>query len=549
MPAKGKIRSNFSLGGEQAEADPLLEDAFYESAIYSSAASYEDPHCFLIGRTGSGKSAILQHIEDTRPGHVVRISPEDLSLPYILDLGVVRQLSDLGVHLDPLFIALWKHILLVELLKHRYHIDSPEVKRSVLSTLRDRIRRDASKKAALDYLDEFGESFWCETYERVREITSNFEKRIDLTTTGQGVLPGLVSGQVRLQGSAASATEVRSELADRYQRIVNETQLPRLHKMISVLDEEILDSPQLFTYVIIDDLDRDWVDDTLANDLIRCLFRATLDLQKVRHLKVVVALRTNIFEHLNFGARTGGQEEKFRALSYQVRWTSRELEELADQRARAAADRADLAGITRIRDLLPASTHQRGNPWTFILHRTLMRPRDVIAFVNECLRSAQGKSRLSWRDLQGSELEYSRNRLLALRDEWKPTFPGIDRVFEVFRSSVEELSPEECRKILDEAALLLADPSFAGVRWLTDLTELLWHPGTYGWDEIYQPLFKLLYDIGFLGVRGNGHAIHYSQSDAGYADSRTNLVGAQSFVIHPAFHRALDVRVLLGMSG
>lgn len=539
--ARKRIESDFNLGGEQAEADPLLETAFYESAIYSSIASRDNPHCFLIGRTGSGKSAILQHLEETATAHVVRINPEDLSLPYILDLGVVQQLATMGVHLDPLFIALWKHVLIVELIRHRYHVDTPEAKRNFFSTLRERVRRDSSKRAALDYLDEFAESFWCETDERVREITSNFERKIGLTTSGQAALPGL--GRFGLEGEASrtSRTELRSEQADRYQRIVNETQLPRLNKMISVLNDEILDSPQLFTYVIVDDLDRDWVDEQLANDLIRCLFRAALDLQRVKYLKIIVALRTNIFEHLNFGARSGGQEEKFRSLSSQVRWTSRELEELADERAKVAGAKYGFHGI---RDLLPPPSRQRGNPLNFLLDRTLMRPRDVIAFLNECLANASGKARLTWSDLQRSEPEYSKKRLLALRDEWKPTFPDIDKVFGLFRGCPRTMTRDELTLRLDEAVLLPTQHDFAGVRWMTDLSEPLWSgSGTQDWAESYQPLVKMLYDIGFLVLGTNSTTWHYANGDVGYADSHANLNAASEFMVHRTFWSALDVVV------
>ncbi len=106
--------------------------------------------------------------------------------------------------------------------------------------------------------------------------------------------------------------------------------------MIGVLNEEILDS-QHFTYVVVDDLDRDWIDERLVNDLIRCLFRTVLDLKRVQNLKVLVALRTNIFQELQFGRRGGGQEEKFRALVLQMRWTRHNLEELLDERVAIAA--------------------------------------------------------------------------------------------------------------------------------------------------------------------------------------------------------------------
>ncbi|CNL41460.1 Uncharacterised protein [Mycobacterium tuberculosis] len=44
---------------------------------------------------------------------MIRISPEDLSLPYITDLQVIRFMDSLNVKLDLFWIALWKHVLLV----------------------------------------------------------------------------------------------------------------------------------------------------------------------------------------------------------------------------------------------------------------------------------------------------------------------------------------------------------------------------------------------------------------------------------------------------
>src|SRR4051812_23538397 len=110
MATRRRIAAGFNLGGEQVEADTLMEEAFYASPIYNAIEARDDPRCFLIGRTGSGKSAILQRLEDSHADQVIRIDPEDLSLTYILDLGVVQQLASMGVHLDPLFIALWKHV-------------------------------------------------------------------------------------------------------------------------------------------------------------------------------------------------------------------------------------------------------------------------------------------------------------------------------------------------------------------------------------------------------------------------------------------------------
>lgn len=265
-----RFNSSFTLGGEQAEADPLLESGYYESGHFRAISARDDERCFLIGRTGGGKSAVLQHLYESSPEHTIRINPEDLSLPYIVDLGAIKYLAELGVHLDPLFIALWKHVLLVEIIKHRYQIDGPAAKQNFVSALRERIMRDPSKRAALDYLEDFDGRFWCETDVRVRDITKKFEEQIQAGTVIRVGCPP-ASAATGLEGATTHTEETRAQEVERFQRIVNETQLPRLNKMMSVLDEDILESAQHFTYVVIDDLDRDWVDDQVANDLIRCL--------------------------------------------------------------------------------------------------------------------------------------------------------------------------------------------------------------------------------------------------------------------------------------
>lgn len=529
------------LGSEMAENDPLLEQAFYESAVYASVESKTNPRRFIIGRTGSGKSAVLKHLEDSHPDHVVRISPENLSLPYLLDLDVIKALSALEVHLDPFFVALWKHVLIVEVIRHRYRVDSPQIKQNFLQSIAERVKRNPTKRQALEYLSEFGASFWCETDERVKEITEKFERDIEMETSGQIPIPGLALG-ARAAGSTSRGVEIRSDRKDRYQRIVNSTQLPRLNKMIEVLDEDILDSNQHFTYVVIDDLDRDWINERLANDLIRCLFRAVLDLQSARRLKVIVALRTNIFEYLNFGAISGGQEEKFRSLAFRMNWTEVELMELADERVRVSGEQWGFPSLKTLRDLLPNSG-RRGDPIDYVLSRTLRRPRDLIAFVNECLLRATS-GRLTWANLNSAEPSYSRNRLLALRDEWKPTFPGIERVFEQFRRVDTVLGRAQLTLILDQVALLLAEDEFAGVSWLTAFVQEIWNGSPQsGWVEKYQPLIRLLYEIGLIGLKRSvaANAV-FAYEEADLATFESSFPDDLLVVVHPAFRSALDIQ-------
>src|SRR5207302_628081 len=129
------------------------------------------------------------------------------------------------------------------------------------------------KRQALEYLNEFEDKFWQEADERVKDIITKFEEQVDSEAKATFGIPhvgSLAGGGANL---TASSTEIRTAQAERFQRIVNATQLARLNKMMEVLNDDILDSAQNYTYIVIDDLDRDWVDERIANDLIRCLFR------------------------------------------------------------------------------------------------------------------------------------------------------------------------------------------------------------------------------------------------------------------------------------
>lgn len=543
MAKKARLGTSFNIGGDQAEADPLLDEAFYTSAQYESILDRQDPRCFLVGRTGSGKSALLRRLSEEHAAKVIRIVPEDLSLPYITNLDVVQQLRDLDVDLQPFWKALWRHVLIVEVIRHRYKIDDPEVKSNVIQNLREKLSRNPGKKLALAYLEEFEGRFWAETDERVREITSTLTKRIEGEAAVNANFPGIANAGGKASGGLEASEISRVELSHRYQRIVNETQLARLSKMMEVLDEDVLSSSQDFTYIVIDDLDKDWVDVRLTNELLMALFKTVHDLKRVRNLKILVALRTNIFEHLDFGAVAAGQEEKFRSLVLPLNWSHPQLTSLIDERIRVASRRQH-AEVESVKSLLPHHNARRGNPLDYLLDRTLLRPRDFIAFVRECLAQSEGKSHISWDAINRAEVLYSDNRLLALRDEWKRNYPGIDRVFETFRGANGRMSREEMQKRLDDCIMLLAETGFSGASWLAPLGDaVLVASIERPWAGRYGPIIRMLFEIGFLGV-STGARVRptFAMDDPNAVRFERQIDGVEWFHVARAYHSALEVR-------
>lgn len=542
MGKKARLGSGFNIGGDQAEADPLLDDAFYSSGQYEAIVDRENPRCFVVGRTGSGKSAILKGLAENFPEKVIRIVPEDLSLPYITNLDVVQKLQHLDVDLQSFWKALWRHVFIVEVIRHRYRIDSPEAKANVLRSLRDKISRNQGKKQALAYLDEFEGRFWAETDERVREITSSLTKRIEGDAELKAGFAG-VGGNASGSGSIEVSDTERKELTQRYQRVVNETQLARLSKMMDVLDEDVLGSAQDFTYIVIDDLDKDWVDAELVNDLIMALFKTVHDLKRVKNLKILVALRTNIFEYLDFGAANGGQEEKYRSLVLPMSWTKEQLKTLVDERVHIASSKQG-ADVESLSTILPHQNPKRGSAFDYLLERTLMRPRDLLAFVRECLVQSEGKTQVSWDAIKRAEISYSDARLLALRDEWKLNYPGIDRVFETFRHAAGKMSRAEVENRLDDCILLLAEDGFTGKGWLAPLSDaVLSGSAEQTWERRYGPILRMLYSIGFLGVASppRKNPLFYIEDPNALKFDR-QIAAMDSYFVARAYHSALEVQ-------
>jgi len=143
----------FSLGSPSAESDDLVTTAYFNNGDLSLARDFGDFHRFLVGRTGSGKTALFEELNHLEGKRVIRFSSKTLSLPYVLDLPAIQELVGMEVHLEPFFDALWKHVIVVEVIRHRYKVTSPEGQDSLIENLLSRLHGDPGKRVALAYVE------------------------------------------------------------------------------------------------------------------------------------------------------------------------------------------------------------------------------------------------------------------------------------------------------------------------------------------------------------------------------------------------------------
>jgi hypothetical protein len=229
----------------------------------------EDPRRILLGRTGAGKSALIARLVEEED-NVIQIQPESLALTYIANSNVLRFFSELGVKLDIFYRLLWRHVLCVEILKARFHIDSEASKKTFLDSLWTLMPKHKKHEMALAYLRRWGESFWQETEYRVKEITHTLENDL------QGSVGATIQGVGSLSAGAAKklTEEQKEEVIHRAQEVVSKVQIRELSDVINLLDEALLTDPKRKYYVTIDKLDEDWVEDRLRFRLIRFCTRA-----------------------------------------------------------------------------------------------------------------------------------------------------------------------------------------------------------------------------------------------------------------------------------
>ena len=126
--------------------------------------------------------------------------------------------------------------------------------------------RDRKKEIAIKYLQEWGSHFWQETEYRVKEFVNKLED--SLTASAEAASPNL---KLRVDSSEKLSEEVRGEVVNRAQKVVNEVQIKDLGKVIDLLAEDFFDNSQRPYYITIDKLDENWATDRLKYKLIRSL--------------------------------------------------------------------------------------------------------------------------------------------------------------------------------------------------------------------------------------------------------------------------------------
>lgn len=540
QPKENKVtfRSGTRIGFADAEDDlEFLHTCYVETGHFRQALDTDDPGSILLGRTGSGKTAALAHIENVEE-NVIRLNPEDLALDYISNSTILRFLESLDVDLDVFFQLLWRHVICIELL--RYILDKQKMTdlQSILATIvTPRSTRRAMNRAQT-YLKKWESHFWEESQKKMEEIVTNFENDLKTGVDFNGLgLP--INAETALHMDSGKRIEIEQQA----RHVVSKVQIRDLAHVMDVLEEDILTNKQLRYYILIDKLDENWVDDNLRYRLIRALIETIKSFRKMSNVKLVIAIRADLLERVyKYNKGSGFQDEKYEDFNIRISWRKDQLFDLVNRRIGEMFRRQYTKDSVEFYDVFLQTYRQRSNMFEYLVSRTQYRPRDIIAFINQIFITAAGSSQISAKNIDEAESEYSRLRLRALCTEWSDEHPNLEKMVNFLRrlpgpQKVTDLNSERLENFVLELAA--EDESPDGMPQMA----LRVYEGLEQ-DVIFRRnLLAILYKVGAIGVKNSRSEI------ASYCFAGTLILGPENVNDDMYFEVAPMLWATLGIVG
>jgi len=565
---KFRFKKHDYVGANDAEDDDkFLNECFQDTGDVEVLMDCSNPKKIILGRTGAGKSAALLEI-GKRSEFVVPISPEQLCLNFLTNSTILPYLTDLGVNLDPFFKLLWRHVFAITIIQNRVDIVDENKQQTFIQQIKslfesrdakDKKKHDSKRREkALAYLESWGDRFFEDVEIRTKEVVQRFEEEIkkSLETKYGGEIGGplldILTGKAEAsRGSSSAETsknsgELKQEIVERAKIVVNEIQVKQLDGILDLLNN-ILDDRQKPFFIVIDKLDEAWAEESLRLRLLKGLLDAVKEFGRVKHAKIVIALRVDLLEQLFKLNRTetGFQEDKYRSLNLYLNWSDDQLVRLLNKRVEKLVVDAYTNYRPTLKDILPDTIKfgrkKEVKTIEYVLERTWGRPRDAIEFLNACIAKCEGKPSISKDAILTAEGEYSRGRLRAISTEWFGHFPNLaDAVKALLTNCPKQFKfASVAKEKIDTWALRLAASE-------SDDGELKQLASRYQNDEIGELDFRreiasIFYKTGVLGIKPTAHMQTKWANSESYSISKAEIGNDSSVSIHPGLWKVLGI--------
>jgi len=438
----------------------------------------------VVGRKGAGKTAIFYSVRSTykpsRSQLVLDLKPEGHQFAKLKE-SVLEQLSP-GVQ-QHVLTAFWNYILLME------------VARKIVDDESTLSHQTPDRRAAwLDVAKQFGQD--------TRSEQGDFSERL------LSLVDGIIARK-QTMSSIASTPEVTQLVYGGDIRGLSDA----LSTYMSMSRKEAI-------WLLIDNLDKGWpVQSARTEDilLIRSLLEASRKLQRQFETRgtechVIVFIRNDIYEHL---VRETSDRGKDTAVI--LDWADPEVfKEIVRRRViRSTGLDGDFETLWRA----IFESHVGGEEsFSYILNRTLRRPREVLRFCRTCIDVAvsRGRDRVTESDIYQAERQCSEDSLVDISFELKDVAEEFSDLPYAFVGASLPLAPTEVDARIQSAGLAASELNRA-----RDL--LMW--------------------FGFLGLWASPEVERFSHEfQHDLRKMRSGLDEGHSYTIHPTFRAALECR-------
>lgn len=532
------IKKGLKLGELDAEADKeLLAACFVDNGQLTQLLDVESPASVILGRTGSGKSALLYKIS-VEVEHSIELNPSDISIRFLEHSNIVQFFNELGVKLDLFYRILWRHILTVDLLKLRYSLKNEVENSNFLTRIQQWVNKDFVRERALEYFTEWGDKFWLETDQQLQQLTTKFTKDVK-AKLGQKFR----NVDISLEGARSLTEETRSEVHSLATQVVSGIQIKRLSEVLDLLSEYAFSDKQKRYYILIDKLDEDWAETETRCRFIRALIEETKSMRRIPQVKIVTALRRDLLDLVFDKTRDSGfQEEKYEAYLVPITWSKEDLRKLLNLRVSEVYKRQYTSSEVVFSDVFPKPLkNETGTALDYLIERTLFRPRDAIQFANECFSIAYDRPRISWRAIYAAEANYSSKRLRSLNEEWSEYYPSLDVTVEILRG----LRTPFTRSLLtgdrfSEVSMELHEAGKEDI--CVSTAKGLYRPnGKVSEADLVSQILICLYHVGVIGIKISTLDTYiWSHIDQPRL-TKSEVKRANQIIVHKMFRHALEI--------
>ena len=459
------------FGRVDAESDSRLNDYFVDTGILRRISG--GMRQFIIGRKGSGKTALFQQTQ----AHLSNVVPIEFS-DYAWEQH--KAIRELGMPAESAYTASWMFTFLM-------------ASCNFWRTCGD---KDVAKAAQATYEQIFGK----EDVGVLGALFDKFKRVRKLELPNAGDLGGL--GGFELDEISEGATLARA--ANLW--------------TTKLLELAAVAYPKMPTTVIVDRLDDGWDASVEVRDMLAGAIKAARDInlkfgQAGSARPVVLFLRSDIYATLAFN-----DKNKISGDIEYLDWTNDELLEVVRQRIAKSLDVPEDRAWDTV--FSPEQMRQRAFISSYMLKRTMQRPRDIIAFCGFCRDAAiQAKgTRIETTDIYEGERAYSRHVFDELVDE-------------MHKQIVDHKSLFKSLKALGYRRFKFAAWLEAERRFNAAMTA-----------EEAEIRLKTLFDFGVIGVpkvggKGGGSTFEFSYQDR-YLDAQFDA----DLVVHLALTKQLSLR-------